>query len=104
MNWPYICVDVGNREFHDVLIVDRLPEIGDTRYSQIMLQASLVKNVEPFVLPPQRPLQSYEDPECNANLYEFFKVTYIPLNLVTDHVKLIAKRKRKQDSAPLLSN
>lgn len=86
MSYPIICIDLGNRHFTDVLIVDKLPAIGKPLW-YFTFQAAEVKKIEPFTLPEQK--------HTDVSGLDFFTVTYRPLQLVEDHTKIIAKRKEK---------
>ena len=82
----HICIDkTGNRNYTDVPIVDKLPEIG-SRTDWIPFSATEYKKFEPITIPPQKFCKEAEN-------YDFFLVTYRPFNLVEDVTHLIARRK-----------
>lgn len=88
MSYPVICIDLGNRHYTDVVIVPRMPAIGKP-FQFLTFQAAEVKMIEPATIPPQRFAP-------DADQYDFFTVTYRPLNLVEDHTKLIASKRCRQ--------
>lgn len=86
-----ICIDTtGNRNYSDVPVVSKLPEIG-SRTDWYPFSAIAYKKFEPVSVPPQRFCKEAEN--C-----DFYLVTYEPFNLVKDCTHLIAvwKGERKQ--------
>jgi len=82
----YICIDkTGERNYYDVPIVSKLPQIG-SRTDWFPFQAVEYKSFEPITIPKQRFCKEAEN-------FDFFLVTYRPFNLVEDVTRLIARRK-----------